>query len=284
MNPALLRRTQQLLAAQGYTTQELNGSFDLLARKGGQLLVLKLLADANALTPEHANEMRNFAAAISAAPLVIADRAGGKLDEGVVALRHDLFTLNLPTFTSAILSQQLFFLRNAAGITAQVAGDRLRHAREHAGFSIGDLAHRLGVSRTMATQYESSSPITAPRAELLAELFGTSVLSTVPLFDAPQVPQTPWDSPVAQKYGELGFSVTATHKLPFDIVARQHEEIILTEIGDKFREGLSPLSRMLDADSLVIFDKRKPRDVPALQRDEFLEISRRELLDVLKAR
>ncbi|HLC67037.1 MAG TPA: hypothetical protein VJK52_05350, partial [Candidatus Nanoarchaeia archaeon] len=81
------------------------------------------------------------------------------------------------------------------------------------------------------------------------------------------------DSPIAKKYGTLGFNVTEAHHLPFDLVARQQGEIIFTEIGDRFREGLSPLSRMVDADSLVIFDKQKPRDIPALRRDEFLDIT-----------
>lgn len=273
MRQQLLRKTQQLLATHGYAVQGLHASsFDILAQKGSQLLAVKVLADANALTAAHAAELRAFAAALTAAPLVIAERAGGILDPDVVAVRHGLFTVTHVTFAHALAAQPLLFLRSSAGITAQIDGAHLRSARQSLGLSLADVAERIGVSRTMAAQYEGGAHIIAQRAVRLADLLDRQVLAPVSLFSPSSGALPAPTTPIGQKYLTLGFSAIEMHRLPFDIVARRQGEIILTEVGDRYRQSLSPLSALLQADSLVIFDRHKPKDVPALQREEFLDM------------
>lgn len=283
MKNELLRRTGQLLAMHRYQVQQLNGCCDLLARNGDQLLVIKVLADANALTAAHADELQHFAGIIGAAPLVIAERAGAELAAGIVASRHALFAVNLPTLSQALAAEPLFFLRSTAGITARVAGDRLRNAREARGLSIADVASHLGVSRTAAAQYEASCSITLPHAGSLAQLFDRTVFAGLDILNPQPMRQRTGTSPVAQKYATLGFSSAEAHRLPFSVAARRADELILTEVGDRFRSELGPLSQLLHADALVIFDRHKPKDVPALQREEFFELSGAgELIDFVK--
>ena len=284
MKSDLRKRAERLLAMHGYAVQELHGCCDLIAKKGNRLVVLKVLADANALSIGHAAELRQFAGSLSATPLVIAERAGAALESGIAAMRHGLFTLSLPTFGAALDTQPLFFLRNSAGVTAGIEGQKLKTARESAGMSLPEFAAQLGVSRSMAVQYESATAhITAQRAVQLAERFGQEVLARLELFAPMTFHNSASHSPVSQKYHSWGFAATEAHKLPFDVIARRDEEIILTEVGDRFRKGLSPLSQFLDADPLVIFDHHRPRDVPALQREEFFEMrGAKELIKFVK--
>ena len=76
---------------------------------------------------------------------------------------------------------------------------------------------------------------------------------------------------VGKKYTELGFQSAETRKVPFDVIAKKKNEIILTKVGDKTDESLHSLSRLIDADKLVIFNKKRPKDIPSLTKEEFLE-------------
>ena len=69
-------------------------------------------------------------------------------------------------------------------------------------------------------------------------------------------------SDFSKKYIDLGFEAADTKRTPFDIIARKENELILTDVGDKTRPDFSSLSKLLDADTLVIFNKKKPKDIP----------------------
>jgi len=85
------------------------------------------------------------------------------------------------------------------------------------------------------------------------------------------------------KYVDLGFSAADINKAPFDIISKKDDEIILTKVGDKANPQLQSLSELLEADNLVIFRKKKPKDIPAITKKEFLEFEKsQELIKFLK--
>ena len=63
-------------------------------------------------------------------------------------------------------------------------------------------------------------------------------------------------------------------------MAKKEKETVLTEIGDKTNPHLKPFSRMLDADKLVIFKKKKPKGLPAITKKEFLDFDK--AIDLIK--
>ncbi|MBA3064284.1 hypothetical protein FP803_02495 [Candidatus Woesearchaeota archaeon] len=71
--------------------------------------------------------------------------------------------------------------------------------------------------------------------------------------------------------------------MPFDIIAKKDEDVILTGIGDNTSPKFSSLSRLLDVDNLIIFKKKKPKNIPALTKEEFLDFEKsHELIKFLK--
>jgi predicted transcriptional regulator len=88
---------------------------------------------------------------------------------------------------------------------------------------------------------------------------------------------------VSRKFIELGFDATETKNTPFDIIARKDKELILTEVSDNFNPEMQSLSKLLDADNLVIFEKKKPKNIPSLTKEEFLDFEKaNELVKFLK--
>jgi len=67
------------------------------------------------------------------------------------------------------------------------------------------------------------------------------------------------------------------------VIAKKDNEIILTEVGDKKHGKLHSIARLLDTDNLVIFNKKKPKDIPAVTKEEFLSFEKaKELIKFVK--
>jgi len=114
-------------------------------------------------------------------------------------------------------------------------------------------------------------------------VFGHDVFNQINIFYSNNKIESSYTSDYSRKYIDLGFEAADTKRTPFDIIARKNDDLILTEIGDKRKPDFSSLSRLLDADNLVIFDKKKPKDVPSMTKDEFLEFDKaNQLIKFLK--
>jgi len=68
-----------------------------------------------------------------------------------------------------------------------------------------------------------------------------------------------------------------------DVIAKKDKSIILTEVGDRSDPHLSAFRKLIDANTLAIFRKKKPKNIPALTKKEFMDFeSAEELIKFLK--
>ena len=283
MKKGLLDEVSIFLLKQGYTIKVMSsGCFDMIARKE-HILLIKALSDANAISKEHADEMKRIAAYIDGVPLIIAERAGARLADNIAYMRFGIYTFNFETFKGCM--RKLPIIRSTqAGYTASVSGKMLKQMREEMGYSLNKLAQKLGVSSRMVAKYENNdSEITLKKAQRLYDIFGNSIFKRVRVFETFFKPVQLSKSDVSKKYIELGFEASETKKVPFDVIAKKDREVILTEVGDKTSPHLVPLARLLDVDKLVIFKKKKPKNIPSITKHEFLEFEKaQELIKFLK--
>jgi len=276
MKQALLDKINVFLLKKGFTVKNLAAScFDILSRKSDQILLIKVLEDANSISKGHSEEMLNVAAYVNASPLIVTEKAGMKLEENIVYSRFDIYTLNIQTFVSCINSRFPFVKRTKAGLIASIDGNKLKQKREEGGMSLNSLSKKIGVTSRMIVKYENeNSEITINKALKLYDVFGEYVFNEINVFRQKNEMQSKFENEVTKKYIELGFNATETKKTPFDVIARNEDELILTEIGDKVNPNTASLSKLLDADNLVIFNKKKPKNVPSMKRKEFLDFEK----------
>lgn len=284
MKKNLIDEVSVFLLKQGYTIKVLtSGSFDIVARKE-HIFLIKVLSDANSISQQHADDMKKIAAYIDGVPLIIAEKAGAKLTDNIAYLRFGIYTFNMMTFQSCISRNLPIIKSTQAGFTAAISGQKLREKREELGYSLNTLASKIGVSKRMIAKYEhDDSEITLRKAQRLYDVFGPSVFKQVKVFETFCVPVEKATSDISKKFVELGFEAADTKKAPFDVIAKRKKEIILTDVGDKIDPNLIPVARMFDVDKLVIFKKKKPKDIPSIAKEEFLEFDKaRELIKFLK--
>jgi predicted transcriptional regulator len=239
---------------------------------------------------------------VNASPLIIAEKAGNKLEDNIVYSRFDIYTLNFNTFTNCVNNKFPFIKRSHAGLTASVAGGKLREKREELGYSLNALSKKIGVTSRMIMKYENeNSEVTINRAMKIYDLFGHQVFNEINVFMQHEQRESKFETEasktaevfdgtpkstifeVSRKYVELGFDATETKKTPFDIIARKDKELILTEVSDKVNPQMQSLSKLVDADNLVIFQKKKPKNIPSMTKKEFMDFEKaNELVKFLK--
>jgi putative transcriptional regulator len=285
MKRNLIENISVFLLKKGFTIKHLTRTcFDILARNGERILLIKALEDANSISREYAEEMNKIAAYINATSLIVAEKAGKELEDNVVYNRFDLYTLNFNTFVNCVNNKFPFLKRTQAGLTASVIGKKFKKEREDLGYSLNFLSRKIGVTSRMITKYENEdSEITINKAMKIYDIFGENVFRRIDIFSRKESFEEGSVSDLSRKYVELGFEATDTNKVPFDIIAKKDKELILTEVGDKTNPEFTSLSRLLDADNLVIFKKKKPKDIPAVTKEEFMDFEKaNELIKFLK--
>ncbi|NQV08478.1 helix-turn-helix domain-containing protein [Candidatus Woesearchaeota archaeon] len=281
----LLEEVFIFLLREGFTVKSLKGScFDVIARKGSTVMLIKALEDANAINSEHINEMNKIASYIDTTPVIVAEKAGTKLEDNVVYSRLGIYTLNPATFKSAVTNKALFIKRTQAGLTASILGNKLKKVRERKNLSLNDLAKKIGVSKRMISKYENEgAEITVNKAAKVYDLFGDSVFKKVNLLEAKEHEIAEPGTIIGKKYSNLGFKASDIKKGPFDIIAKKEKDIILTDVGDKTHKEFISTSKLLDAKNLVIFKRKRPKDIPAMTKEEFMEFEKsNELIKFLK--
>lgn len=285
MKQTLLDKVNIFLLKKGFTIKNLaRACFDVLARKDNQILLIKVLEDANSISRQYSDEMGTVAAYINASPLIIAEKAGNQLEDNIVYSRFDIYTLNFSTFFNCVNNRFPFIKRGKAGLTASVIGKKLKEKREELDYSLNALSKKIGVTSRMVMKYENeNSEVTINRAMKIYNMFGHQVFNEVDVFRQHRQPQSKFETEVSRKYIELGFDANETKKTPFDIIARKDDEIILTEVSDNANPQVPSLSKLLDADNLVIFQKKKPKNVPSMTKEEFMDFEKaNELVKFLK--
>lgn len=285
MRQTLLDKVNIFLLKKEFAIKNLaRACFDILARKGDQILLIKVLEDANSISRQYSDEMGTVAAYINASPLIIAEKAGDKLEDNIVYSRFEIYTFNFNTFFNCVNNRFPFIKRGKAGLTASVIGKKLKEKREELGYSLNALSKKIGVTSRMVIKYENeNSEVTINRAMKIYNMFGHQVFNEVDVFTQHRQPQSKFETEVSRKYIELGFDANETKKTPFDIIARKDDEIILTEVSDNANQHVQSLSRLLDADNLVIFQKKRPKNVPSMTKEEFMDFEKaNELVKFLK--
>ena len=280
MKQSLLEKVGIFLLKEGYTIKSLTRTcFDIVARKENHILLIKVLENANSVSKLYAEEMEKISGYIKASPLIIAEEAGEKLHDNIIYSRFGIFTLNFNTLRSCINHQYPILKRDHAGLAASLIGQKLKEAREQEGFSLADISKKIGVTKRMIQRYESGlSEITLKKALKIYDLFGHDVFNKINIFDIERNIIKDYKTDISKKYNELGFEALEMKKVPFNIIAKKEKEIILTEVGDQVNPNSQSFSKLIDADNLVIFKKKKPKKIPAITKKEFLDFEKAEKL------
>ena len=271
-------------------------SFDLVARRGESVFLLKILGNIDAFDGPTGEEMRRLGNHLNATPLVVGvNTRDERLERGVVYFRHGVPVLSPDTAMDLFIEEVPPLIYAApGGLYVNIDGDVLEDEREERGWSLGRLADELGVSRRTVSKYEDGMNASIEVAVRLEEIFGEELTSPVDVLEGaedvhedeptPADPEVdPDDEIVVTVMTRAGFDVHPTQRAPFKAVGEDADDgdtgNMLTghsdfsEAAEKRARIMASISEVTRTRSVYFVDRAKREDVDgtALVEREELE-------------
>jgi len=257
-------------------------SFDLAARRGEDVLLLKILGNIDALDAGTGAEMRRLGGYLDATPMVVGLRTRDEdLKPEVVYFRHGVPVINPDTAYDLFVEEVPPLIYAApGGLYVSLDGDLLADEREERGWSLGRLANELGVSRRTVSKYEDGMNASIEVAIQLEELFDRPFSDPVEVLagaeeirDADPTPDAPEADPddehVVTILTRAGFDVHPTVRAPFKAVSedsdRRRRQVLtghseFTEAAEKRARIMSSLGRVTETRSVYFTEEDAKRD------------------------
>ena len=282
-------------------------SFDIAARRGEDVLLVKILSNIDAFDGRTGAEMRRLGEYLGATPLVIGLRTRDQeLEPGVVYFRQGVPVFSPDTAVNLFVEEVPPLIYAApGGLYVNIDSGVLEEVREERGWSLGQLAGELGVSRRTVSKYEGGMDASVEVAAQLEELFDTPLTSPVDVFDEepvreseepPAAPQVdPEDEAVVAVLTRVGYEVHPTDRAPFETVSEDGDsEQVLTShsefdrTAEKRARIMSSVGRVTRTRPVYIVEQA-PRDAvegtALIEHDEMEAVEERDdLRDLITER
>lgn len=297
--------------------------FDLVARRGEKLILVKILNNINALSAEDAMSLQMVAHFFNATPLIVGQKTGrGSLDPGVVYKRYGVSTIAPSTFQRMIAEEVMpREFSQKGGRYVALDGEKLREARLEQNLSSEELADCVQVSARAILAYENNEIETSTEvAEKLAAklervletdlMIPIDLLSTKPnqtriddlrvKMDASRTRHADSIQDLEKRvnlfFERLGMKVLWTDRAPFHVAAKEEGPPVISGVGSlkswalKKRMGiLKSVSEITESDTVIIVEEGEAKEnvgsLPVIRQLELESIDKpRELKKIISER
>jgi len=175
---------REYLEEMGFRVADFRGSrasVDIVARRGEEVLVIKILGNAEALKQHHANDMKKLAYVLEGKPVVITERSRyGRLQSGVVYRKYGVAVVNGETFKYMVEGGELALYKKGKKVV-RINGEELRKRRVERGLSLQALARLVGTTKETIYRYERGQSASLEMARRLEEILGPGLIAEEPL-------------------------------------------------------------------------------------------------------
>ncbi|WP_338726832.1 transcriptional regulator [Haladaptatus sp. DJG-WS-42] len=293
---ALVENVTAMLADAGFTVSDRCAirpkSFDVAARRHDDLILVKILGNIDALDAHTGIEMRRLGRFLDATPLVLGLRTRDEdLKPGVVYFRHGVPVISPDTAMDFFVEGVPPLIYAApGGLYVNIDEEVLADAREERGWSLGQLATELGVSRRTVSKYEDGMNASVEVAAHLEELFNRPLTTPVEMLaeelakEERQAEEAvdPDDAHFVSALTRVGFQVHPTARAPFKAVSEtdNREDRVLTghsaftKTAEKRARIMSSLGKVTQTRSVYVVDRAKRDSVKHTAIIEQQEIER----------
>jgi putative transcriptional regulator len=272
--------------------------FDMVARRGNQLLLIKVLTNVDALTKEDALALQLVAHFFEATPVIIGRKTRrGKLDTGVVYRRYGVPTIEPKSFNSIVTEKDMpkeFIQRG--GRFVSIDGAKLKDLRQSRSMTKEELADSVEVSTRTILSYEKDEvDVSKDVAERLEQVFDADLVVPVNLFEEEVIqrkdvsPQEPspatFESRVNEFFKKLGMRVLWTDRAPFHLAAKEEGPPLMSSVGSirswalkKRTDILRSVSDVTDSSAVIIVEEGKAEEclaeLPVIRQLELGDIEK----------
>lgn len=313
--PDNVARVVSLLKQVGFQTSDAynirSACFDVVARNGSKILLIKVLTNIDSFHEEHAFQLKLLSDVLSASVVLVGERTRkGKVEDEALYERFGIPAISYNTLEQALLHGVFpVVYAKRGGFYVHLNGEKIRRERGKGSFSLGGMAELLGVSRRTIYEYERNEmDSTLDTAVKLEELLQTSV--TVPfnilswnvegrVVEGKTVARSLDDEleeSVGKVLSDLGLKVVWSKGTPFDAITyRERNDVVVTGVGHVAErrvqsriEAVGSFSNIVRSLAMFVLDRPRSsvvKGVPVVSRDELESMDdASELLEAINIR
>lgn len=293
--------------------------FDMAAKKGDQLVLIKALSNVDSFQKEDALALQLVAHFFNAVPLIIGSKTRrGTLDQGVIYTRHGISTITAPSFQTLVVEDDKpreFVQRGGRFVT--IDGAKLKEVRLSREMSKEELAGCIHVSARAILAYERNEmDVSSDVAEKLEQVLETDLIIPVDIlggsFSQGDLIQQERKSKlpsleqrVNEFFEKLGMKVIWTDRAPFHVAAKEEGPPLISSVGSlrgpqtekdlvrflspKRVEILRSVSKVTESDAVIIVEEGSAEesiaDLPVIRQLELDDIEKpQELRKIIEER
>ncbi|MBI2545303.1 MAG: helix-turn-helix domain-containing protein [Candidatus Aenigmarchaeota archaeon] len=281
----LMSKVLDILHNNGFETFVTNGSFDIVAKREN-LFLIKVLMNIDSLDESHALDLRAISHFLSAYPFVISIRNNREhLDDEIVYTRFDLPATTPKLFQLMLQDDNIEVIHSSKGRhTQEVNVFNLKETRKQIGYTLEQLANRVGISKK--AMYEIESKRVNPQQGTVRKL--ESVLKIelrmpYELKHAEPVHLKPKDNfgkSVSDELNRLGIDNSSVNSAPFELIGRENFSLItnLSNTPSDIKHEIIEMKKLseISESKAVLISKRTIKEsiegIPIISENELSEI------------
>jgi putative transcriptional regulator len=290
MKESLVSEVARVFGKAGYQAVSCEGmqsSFDVLAKGGNRLFLVKVLSNVESFTTAKSSELKSVAGILQGIPLIVGERIKSTLLEGgVVYERYGVHVVSVETLKRMLDDEAPTAYTVRGNYCVRVNPGRLSEARRRLGFTQDELAGFLGVSKQSVYRYECHGRMSTVIAERVSELFGEVEGLFLPndVFCAePSLDDVGFEGHVSglkrrtfEFFRSIGFDASLT-KAPFDIVLRDEDMVFIAVSNDWRRlerriQVVEEISDAVGGFSVCITERARSASGVVLKPEDLKEI------------
>jgi putative transcriptional regulator len=294
----VLTATESILEEAGFQVSKRCSTrpscFDLVARRKGQLALMKMYANIGNVSIEDASELQTISECLSATPFFICNENRGKpLEDDTVYSRYNICTITPKTLEDVAVHEMYPLIEaGPGGYYVRLDGEKIRERRQKLGFSIGKLADMIGISRRTLYGYEKDmAKASVSVAYNLEWILGVPVVKSIDIFRSGvknegffaaakrMIIRQHLLQKVLKKFTQINFKVAHTKRAPFDFIAQSLDES-LSVIGgvpdekerniDQRMDEIVNFSKIVNARPIFITDgQQSPNNISLIHHKDF---------------
>jgi len=306
----LLKDIRTVLDRAGFCTSEIRGpqglSFNMVSRRDDLLLLIKVISTRDDLSRPMSKDILSLARVLKASPLLVHPSSrSSQYQDGVLYIRCGIPLMTFNTLFDHLIEEvPPMMYQGPGGFFVSLDGPLLKQVREELRFSLGNLAESLGVSRKSIQLYEAGMGADIEVALRMESLLKVPLILPLDPFSYSEKLQAiregfeDMDSLKKELFthlDSLGMEVIATLRCPFDALARDVKELLLTSVGHDSSalvhraENLSRIRSITGGDSVLVVPgsvrAKNIRGTPVLRLSEVIKAKDvEELIELIRER
>ncbi len=243
-------------------------SIDITGARDDLRIVIKTVIDARNVSNVEVKDLERAQQAYKTSSLIVAEKHGkNELEADVIYKRMNVNVIRCDTLEQVLLKDEKVYVYKSHGVySVRISPEKFRKRRIELGYSLGEAADLIGVTRKAVYDYEHKrTSVSIETALRIAEIFGEDVLEPLEILK-PEITRTMEDAPTNKLEEEVhliakecGHRFYRFMRTPIDFALSSNNNVVSITLKTrntraywlKVRES-ERLSRIIDSEHIII--------------------------------